>query len=96
MDFIVQLLLTKRGFDAIIVFVECLIKRAIFCPTNTTVTALEVTKIFFNNIFKHHRLPQTIISDRDTKFTSKFWRTLFQQLEIKLVISTAFHPQTDG
>ena len=96
MDFIVQLPTTKSGYDAIVVFVDRLTKRAVFCPTHTTVTAPGVAKIFFDNIFRHHGLPRIIISDRDAKFTSNFWRALFQQLGTKLSMSTAFHPQTDG
>ena len=96
MDFIVQLLVTRNGFDAIVVFMDRLTKRVIFCPTNTSVTAPEVVKIFFTNVFRHHGLPKVIISDRDAKFTSHFWKTLFHQLGTKLSMSTAFHSQTDG
>jgi hypothetical protein len=63
---------------------------------HTSITALEVAKIFFSTIFKNHGLPQVIISDRDAKFTSRFWKTLFEQVGTKLALSTAFHPQTDG
>nr|CAG8647205.1 594_t:CDS:2 [Entrophospora candida] len=96
MDFIVQLPTTHKGYDAIIVIVDCLSKHAHFCPTHTSVTAPEVAKIFFSTIFKNHGLPQVIISDRDAKFTSRFWKTLFEQVGTKLAMSTAFHPQTDG
>jgi hypothetical protein len=47
-------------------------------------------------IFRMHGLPKTIISDRDTKFTSNFWKTLFNGLDTQLNFSTAYHPQTDG
>jgi hypothetical protein len=96
MDFIVQLPVTRKGFDAIVVFVDRLTKRAIFCPTHTSVTAPEVAKIFFNKVFSQHGLPKVIVSDRDAKFTSHFWRTIFQEIGTKLSMSTAFHPQTDG
>ena len=96
MDFIVQLPPTKAGFDAIVVFVDRYTKRAYFCSTHTSATAPETAKIFFATIFKNHGLPKAIISDRDAKFTSKFWRALFGQLGTKLSMSTAFHPQTDG
>jgi len=72
MDFIVQLPTTKSGYDAIVVFVDRLTKRAVFCPTHTTVTAPGVAKLFFDNIFRHHGLPRIIVSDRDAKFTSNF------------------------
>src|SRR6185436_16768979 len=96
MDFIVQLPLTKKKHDAIIVFVDRLTKRAYFQPLTTTATAPEVAFIFFNTIFRYHGLPKTIISDRDAKFTSKFWKALFKHLDTRLAMSTAFHPQTDG
>ena len=96
MDFIVQLPITQKGHDAIVVFVDRYTKRAHFHPTHTTVTALQVVKIFFDVIFKHHGLPKAIISDRDARFTSHFWKTLFEQLSTKLSMSTAFHPQTDS
>ena len=72
MDFIVQLPTTRQGNDAIMVFTDYLTKRAIFQPTNTTVTAPEVAKIFFNSVFRYHGLPKVIVSDRDAKFTSHF------------------------
>src|ERR1051325_4161804 len=96
MDFIVQLPKTPRGYDAITVFVDRLSKRAHFIPCTTDITAPGVAKLFFENIFRLHGLPKTIISDRDPKFTSKFWTALFKLLETKLAMSTAFHPQTDG
>ena len=95
-DFIVQLLLTRQGNDAIVVFTDRLTKRGHFQAMHTSATAPEVAKIFFNTIFKDHGLPKTIISDRDAKFTSHFWKSLFGQTGTKLAMSTAFHPQTDG
>jgi transposase InsO family protein len=47
-------------------------------------------------IFRMHGFPKTIISDRDTKFTSNFWKTLFSGMDTQLSFSTAYHPQTDG
>ena len=78
------------------VVVDQLSKRAHFIFTTTDVSAAGVAQLFFNNIWKHHGLPQTIISDRDSKFTAKFWQTLWPLLGTKLSTSTAFNPQTDG
>ena len=96
MDFITALPKTKAGFDAIVVFVDTFSKMTHFIPTTMTATAPDTARLFFDHVFKIHSLPQSIVSDRDAKFTSKFWRTLFQSMGTKLVMSTAFHPQTDG
>lgn len=72
MDFIVQLPKTIQEFDAIVVFVDRLSKRAHFVPLTIKSTAPDVAKIFFENVFKYHGLPKVIVSDRDPKFTSKF------------------------
>src|ERR1051325_4382026 len=96
MDFIVQLPMIKRKYDTIVIFVDKLFKRAHFQPITTTVTAPEVAQIFFNTIFRYHGLPKTIVSDRDAKFTSRFWKSLFGLLNTHLAMSTAYHPQTDG
>ena len=96
MDFIVQLPPTKQGYDAIFVIVDRLIKRAHFIPIHTSATAPEIAKLFLNVIFKDHGLPRIIVSDRDAKFTSKFWQQLFKELGTTLSMSTSFHPQTDG
>ncbi|CAG8638636.1 1222_t:CDS:1, partial [Paraglomus occultum] len=96
MDFIVQLPLTKQGHNAIVVFIDCLTKQAIFHPTHTSASAPTIAKIFFTTVFKNYGLPRIIISDRDSKFTSHFWQALFKHLGTKTAMSTAFHPQTDG
>jgi hypothetical protein len=96
MDFITQLPLTKAGWDAIIVFVDTFSKMVHLVPTKTTASAPETAHLFFNNVVKLHGLPKSIISDHDAKFTSKFWKTLFQTMGTKLAMSTMFHPQTDG
>ncbi len=65
-------------------------------PTSTNATGKDIADLYFTHIFPQTGLPESIICDRDTKFTSKFWETLMQRLKIKLDMSTAFHPQTDG
>jgi transposase InsO family protein len=96
MDFVVKLPMTARKFDAITVFVDKLSKQVHFAPSRTTDTAVDVANCFFSNIFRLHGMPSTIVSDRDTKFTSTFWRRLQERLGTKLAMSSSFHPQTDG
>jgi hypothetical protein len=96
MDFIVQLPKTKNGNDAIYVNVDKKSKMGHFVPMKTTATAPEVALLFFREVVKHHGVPKIIVSDRDSKFTSSFWNSLWELLDTKLAMSTAFHPQTDG
>jgi hypothetical protein len=96
MDFMVHLPKTPRNHDAITVFVDKLTKHAHFVPSTTTATATDVARQFFDNVFRHHGMPTTIISDRDSKFTSHFWQELHRHMDVKLAMSTAYHPQMDG
>lgn len=95
MDMIVKLPLSK-GFDSIFVVVCRLTKQAHFIPCNESISALDLAEIYISNIFKHHGLPDDIISDRGPIFRSKFWQTLLEKLKVQPKLSSAFHPQTDG
>lgn len=96
MDFIVRLPKTARNYDAITVFVDKLSKQVHFCPSKITDTASDVARIFFDQVFRLHGMPRNIISDRDSRFTGKFWTALMKLMGTKLNMSTAFHPQSDG
>lgn len=87
---------TRRSNDSIMVVVDKLSKAAHFIPVQSTYKAVQIAHIFMKNVFKLHGLPKTIISDRDVKFTSAFWKELFTELGTQLNFSTAYHPQTDG
>ena len=80
----------------ILVVIDRLTKMAHFIPTQSTVTSKETADLFLQNIFRQHGLPSTIVSDRDPRFTAKFWTALQEALGVKLLMSTADHPQTDG
>lgn len=96
MDFIGPLPFTKNGHNFILVIVDKLSKMAHYIPTNINITAEGVAKLFFNHIVRYHGIPISIVSDRDTRFTSSFWQELWKLLGCKLNMSTAFHPETDG
>jgi hypothetical protein len=96
MDFVGPLPKTPRGFDSITVFVDKLTKQVHFVPCHTTDSASQIARIFFDHIFRLHGMPTTIVSDRDAKFTSRFWKELGRLMDVHLAMSTAFHPQTDG
>jgi hypothetical protein len=94
MDFMVSL--PSKGFDAIMVVVDRFSKMAHFIPTKDEAMAQETGRSFFSHIFKHHGLPKNIVSDRNPKFISKFWRALWKRMGSELKMSTSFRPQTDG
>ena len=96
MDLITKLPLTPRGHNTIVVFVDRLTKMVHFAPTNESIGAQGYAELFMNEIFRRHGLPETIVSDRDTRFTSAFFKEICSQLGIKQNMSTAFHPQSDG
>jgi hypothetical protein len=95
MDFIVELP-KSQDYNAILVVVDRMTKLSHFIPCTTNITAEETATLFINNVFKLHGLPDEIISDRGPQFKSQFWKTLFSTLEVKVKLSTAYHPQTDG
>ena len=74
MDYVGPLPPTARNFNALTVFVDKLTKLAHFVPSTTAAAAVDVAHQFFDNIFKLHDLPASIISDRDTRFSNRFWR----------------------
>ncbi|MCO5559081.1 hypothetical protein L7F22_012673 [Adiantum nelumboides] len=95
MDFVTGLP-TVAGYDSVFVVVDMLTKVAHLMPIKTTYTASDISRVFIKEIFRLHGLPKRIISNRDAKFTSKFWTSLFQAIGTQLCFSTAYHPQTDG
>jgi len=95
MDFMVSLP-PSTGFDAIMVVVDRFSKMAHFIPTKDEATAQETGRLFFTHVFKLHGLPKGIVSNRDPKFTSKFWRALWKKMGLELKMSTSFHPQKMG
>ncbi|GJP49466.1 hypothetical protein CLOM_g8665 [Closterium sp. NIES-68] len=96
LDFITGLPPTTSGHDAILVVIDKFSKMGHFIPTHTTARTKETAQLFVRYIISQHGIPTTLISDRDPKFTSKFWKELMSLLGTKLAMSSAYHPQTDG
>ena len=96
MDFVVGLPLVQGGYNSIIVIVDMLTKVAHLIPVKTNYKESDVARLFIKEIFRLHGLPKRIIIDRDSLFTSHFWKSLFQAIETQLCFSTAYHPQSDG
>jgi transposase InsO family protein len=93
---ITQLPRSRHGYTAVATFVDKLSKMTHFAPTHTTVSAPDAARLFLAAVVRLHGWPTTLVSDRDPKFTSAFWTTLFKEWGTKLAMSTAYHPQTDG
>ena len=96
MDFLFKLPPTVQRHDGIWVVVDRLTKSAHFLPIREKVSPRKLAELFMNHIVSLHGVPVSIISDRDPRFTSRFWKGLMKELGVKLNLSTAFHPQTDG
>src|SRR5260221_3629082 len=78
------------------VIVCCLTSQVHLVPIKTTTNALELAYELLKNVVHLHRLPKSIVSDRDSKFMSKFWTELHRLLGVRLKMTTSFHPQGDG
>ena len=96
MDFVGVLPKTKTGYDMLLVFVCRLTKMIHLVPCASTAKAPDIAALFIAHIYRLHGLPSQLVSDRDPKFTSEFWQTLFKTLGSQLSMSTSNHPQTDG
>jgi hypothetical protein len=89
-------LLISGSFSCILVVVDTFSKYAHFLGLKHPFTAASVAKLFLSHVYKHHGMPQAIISDRDRIFTRTLWQELFKLAKVDLHMSTAYHPQSDG
>ncbi|XP_057744622.1 uncharacterized protein LOC130962419 [Arachis stenosperma] len=96
MDFVIGLPRTRSGYDAIWVVVDRLTKSAHFLPIRISCSMEELARMYIKEIVRLHGVPSTIISDRDPRFTSRFWGAFQRAFGTQLSMSTAYHPQTDG
>ncbi|GJU88623.1 putative reverse transcriptase domain-containing protein [Tanacetum coccineum] len=96
MDFVTKLPKTSSGHDTIWVIVDRLTKSAHFIPTRATYSMETLTRLYIKEIVSRHRVPISIISNRDSHFTSRFWQSMQNALGTQLDMSTTYHPETDG
>lgn len=96
MDFVGALPKSKKGNDTIWVVVDRLTKTAVFIPIKNTWSMVQLAIAYVNFVVKYHGVAKDIISDRDSRFLSNFWQSVQKAMGTKLLMSTAFHPATDG
>ncbi|GJW11840.1 putative reverse transcriptase domain-containing protein, partial [Tanacetum coccineum] len=96
MDFVTKLPRTSSGFDTIWVIVDRLTKSSHFLPMCEDYKMDRLARLYLNEIVARHGVPISIISNRDSRFTSRFWQSMQEALGTRLDMSTAYHPQTDG
>ena len=92
MDFVAGLPLTRRKHDSVWVVVDRLTKLAHFLPVRTDYALDKLVELYIREIVRLHGIPISIISDRDLRFTSRFWRKLQEALGTRLNFSTTYHP----
>jgi hypothetical protein len=100
LDFITKLplskdLITKVKYDSILIITDRLTKYAYFINYLESSNAEDLAYTFLRTIFINYGMPETIISDQDKLFTSKFWKSLIDQLGTKHKLLTVYYPQTD-
>ena len=96
MDFVTALPRSPKGNNSIWVIVDRLTKSSHFLPIRDDFSMEQLARLYIKEVVPLHGIPVSIVSDRDPRFTSKFWRSLQNSWGTKLKLSTAFHPQTDG
>nr|GEU35342.1 retrotransposon protein, putative, Ty3-gypsy subclass [Tanacetum cinerariifolium] len=96
MDFVTKFPRTSSGHDTIWVIVDRLTKSAYFLPMRHDYKMDRLARLYLNEIVARHGVLILIISDRDSRFTSRFWQSMQEALGTRLDMSTTYHPQTDG
>src|ERR1700738_1390493 len=97
MDFVTGLpAASSVSYNAVLVIVDRFSRMALFIPTHETADAKDIAELFWHRCWSKTDLPRVIISNRDPRFTSAFWKSLFSLMGTRLALSTAHHPQTDG
>ena len=93
---LVSLPKSRAGYDTAVVFVDKFSKMTHIAPTVQECTGADVAQLYMEHVFKHHGLVESIVSDRDPRFTGAVWSSIHKLMGTTLKMSTAAHPQTDG
>ncbi|KAG3144953.1 hypothetical protein PI124_g14991 [Phytophthora idaei] len=96
MDFVFGLPPDSKRRTGVVVFVDRFSKMVHLAAAPAEVTAVQAARLFVDMVFVHHGMPLDIVSDRDPRFTARFWQEVFTLLGTQLSMSTADHPQMDG
>ncbi|GMF09601.1 unnamed protein product [Phytophthora lilii] len=96
MDFVFGLPPDAKQRTGVMVFVDRFSKMVHLAAVPAEVTAAQTARLFVDMVVRHHGMPRDIVSDRDPRFTARFWQEVFTLLGTRLSMSTADHPQTDG
>ena len=96
MDFVTHLPRTPQGHDTVWVIVDQLKKSVHFLAVRMTFTLEGFCLLYIRDIVRLHGVPVSIVSDRDSRFTTHFWKSFQKAMGTRLTMSTAFQPQTDG
>ena len=96
LDFIVSLPASRNGYDALLTVTDKFTKHITLIPGKTTWTAHQWAIAYFDYVFAKYGFPATLISDRDPKFTSEFWTSLFRRAGVTLAMTAAYHPSANG
>jgi hypothetical protein len=85
-----------RGFNCIVTFIDHLNSNVWVIPTHMDISAKDLAVLFFNKWYCKNSLPLDIVSNHDKLFISKFWQALHSLMGVKLKLSTAYYPESDG
>ena len=99
MDFVTNLPVCGGGYSAIFTCVDRMTKFTRLTPCILgagELSAAHVARLFFDSVVRLFGVPEDVVHDRDPRFTSDFWRCLWELMGTKVVLSSAYHPQTDG
>ena len=86
----------SRGFDCVMVVGCRLTKARHLIPCKTAIDAAGTANLFYHHVWKHHGFPESIVSDRGPQFVAKFWNAVCERTNTRILLSTAWHPESDG